>query len=121
MIRKEFYGPPIDVWSLGICLIELANDHPPYHGDGIKAMFIAATKGCPDLVSHERGSWTEDFVDFLEECLQLDPEGKAFLTKQTGQPLGTCWTTGSTPRPLRSLTWASWSRAFSHRRKQLVS
>lgn len=36
MIRRDPHGLPVDIWSLGVCLMELANGHPPNRKSSIK-------------------------------------------------------------------------------------
>jgi len=50
MIRREPYDNKIDIWSFAICLLELANRHPPNDSNIIRAMFTTAVEGCPSAV-----------------------------------------------------------------------
>jgi serine/threonine protein kinase len=39
MIRRDPHGLPVDIWSLGVCLMELANGHPPNRKSSIKVQY----------------------------------------------------------------------------------
>eukprot|EP01102_Stenamoeba_stenopodia_P014999 TRINITY_DN5067_c0_g1_i2.p1 TRINITY_DN5067_c0_g1~~TRINITY_DN5067_c0_g1_i2.p1 ORF type:complete len:1016 (+),score=241.57 TRINITY_DN5067_c0_g1_i2:129-3176(+) len=87
MIRKEIHGLPADIWSFGICMIEMANGKPPNIKSALKAMFNAAVEPPPTL---EDPSWSSQFVDFMSLALKKDTKERAtaddllkheFLTK----------------------------------------
>ena len=35
----------VDLWSFGICILELANGKPPHRSSALRAMFTAGTVG----------------------------------------------------------------------------
>jgi len=81
MILRKPHGLMVDIWSFGICLMEMANGHPPnrkatfQQGNNVdtalKAMFVAATTGYPEPL--EGNHWTTDFRDFIGRCVQVSP------------------------------------------------
>jgi len=54
MILRQPHGLPVDVWSFGVCLMEMANGHPPNRKSSIKAMFVAATTGYTHPLESEK-------------------------------------------------------------------
>jgi len=68
MIRREPHGLSVDIWSFAICLMEIANGHPPNRRSSIKAMFQAGTQGYPSPLDYTRANWTPEFADFLSRC-----------------------------------------------------
>jgi len=71
LIRGQDYGIKVDVWSLGIMLMEMAEGEPPYmEFPPLRALFLITTKGIPDLRKPQ--NWSEDFRDFLRCCLIKD-------------------------------------------------
>ena len=63
------YNTKADVWSLGITAIELAEGQPPNSDmHPMRAIFLIPTRPPPTLA--EAASWTPDFRDFVERCLQ---------------------------------------------------
>jgi len=80
MILRQPHGLPVDVWSFAICLLELANGHPPHRKSSIKAMFVAVTKGYPQPFE-EPHKWSNEFKDFVSRCLVIDPK-KRWTVKQ---------------------------------------
>jgi len=54
MILRQPHGLPVDVWSFGVCLMEMANGHPPNRKSSIKAMFVAATTGYTSPLESEK-------------------------------------------------------------------
>eukprot|EP01137_Pigoraptor_chileana_P005680 Opistho-2@2916 len=66
------YGTKVDIWSLGITCIELAELKPPHFKlHAMSALFHIPQSDAPQLQSHE---WSGDFKDFLSKCLEKDPE-----------------------------------------------
>lgn len=71
IIKQEQYGNKVDIWSLGIMVIEMIEGQPPYlDEEPVKALYLIASKGKPDLSHPEDVS--ADLQDFLDRCLQVD-------------------------------------------------
>jgi len=101
MILRQPHGLPVDVWSYGVCLMEMANGHPPNRKSSIKAMFVAATTGYTspledgaemDISEEEEKErekkdekkkkrreavWSDLFKEFVGMCLKVDPDARA--------------------------------------------
>ncbi|XP_066148740.1 serine/threonine-protein kinase Tao isoform X1 [Euwallacea fornicatus] len=66
------YDGKVDVWSLGITCIELAERKPPYFNmNAMSALYHIAQNDSPTLSSNE---WTDVFKHFVEACLQKSPQ-----------------------------------------------
>jgi len=66
------YGKEVDIWSLGIMTMEMAEGLPPYYQHKAKkATALISQQGAPPLRNKKR--WTEDFLLFLESCLTYNP------------------------------------------------
>lgn len=68
--KSPDYSFVIDIWSLGITMIEMAEGQPPY-GDIERRIALAEIgnldKPAPTFRDPKR--WTDGFIDFLELCL----------------------------------------------------
>eukprot|EP01129_Flabellula_baltica_P004523 TRINITY_DN1579_c0_g1_i2.p1 TRINITY_DN1579_c0_g1~~TRINITY_DN1579_c0_g1_i2.p1 ORF type:complete len:338 (+),score=88.13 TRINITY_DN1579_c0_g1_i2:366-1379(+) len=72
LIRGENYDQRVDVWSLGIMMLEMAEGEPPYMDlPPLRALFFITTKGIPGLQHPEK--WSEDFRDFLALTITAEP------------------------------------------------
>lgn len=76
VVRAQEYDCLIDIWSLGIMALEMANgevprlEHPP-----IKALFVITTSPPPELDNPEK--WSDCFKNFLDLCLVKDVTQRA--------------------------------------------
>eukprot|EP01133_Synstelium_polycarpum_P013342 gene13342-15693_t len=82
LIRGHDYGIKVDIWSLGIMMMEMAEGEPPYMDfPPLRALFLITTKGIPPL--KEQTKWTKDFHDFFAKCLDINnqtrPDASALL------------------------------------------
>jgi serine/threonine protein kinase len=75
MILRKPHGLMVDIWSFGICLMEMANGHPPNRKSSFQAMFVAATTGYPEPL--EGNHWSADFNDFVVKCVQVVPSARS--------------------------------------------
>jgi len=74
MILGLSHGPPADIWSFAICLLELSNGKPPNRKSPIRAMFLAATEG---ITIPRPEKFSDEFKDFLAQCLVIDQTKRA--------------------------------------------
>jgi len=82
LIRGHDYGTKVDIWSLGIMLIEMAEGEPPYmEYPPLRALFLITTKGIPPV--KDQNKWSRDFHDFFAKCLDVNvqtrPEASELL------------------------------------------
>jgi len=85
LIRGENYDQKVDIWSLGIMIMEMSEGEPPYMDlPPLRALFFITTKGIPGLKNPEK--WSNDFKEFLNQCLSVDstqrPESSVLLQHQ---------------------------------------
>jgi len=63
----------VDIWSLGITSIEMAEMQPPYSElDPMRVLFLIPSKPPPSL--KEPKKWSLEFNDFIATCLIKSPE-----------------------------------------------
>jgi hypothetical protein len=71
LIRGVDYDAKVDVWSLGITAIEMADGEPPYLNEPpLKALYQITTAPSPGLKVPD--AWSPQFRHFLRCCLQKD-------------------------------------------------
>jgi len=85
LIRGQAYDTKVDIWSLGIMGMEMAEGEPPYmEFPPLRALFLISTKGIPPL--KEETKWSSEFKEFLAKCLEKDPEKRPSATEMLQHP-----------------------------------
>lgn len=71
LIQGESYTNKVDVWSLGITALEMADGEPPhFHDPPLKAMRMIHSGPSPTL--RQPHNWSTSFVDFLSKALDVN-------------------------------------------------
>eukprot|EP01105_Mastigella_eilhardi_P025220 TRINITY_DN679_c0_g1_i3.p1 TRINITY_DN679_c0_g1~~TRINITY_DN679_c0_g1_i3.p1 ORF type:complete len:213 (+),score=29.14 TRINITY_DN679_c0_g1_i3:593-1231(+) len=92
VIGGQSYGTKVDVWSLGIMMMELLEGQPPYMEiPPLKALLMITTQGIPPLKTPD--AFSTDIRGFLARCLEVTANARAdtvellqhrFLSRATG-------------------------------------
>lgn len=95
LIRGQEYDSKVDIWSLGITAIEMAEGEPPLLNEPpLRALLLITTNKSPTL-NNKRVKWSQEFNHFISQCLQIPPEKRAsadqlllhpFIQKACEQP-----------------------------------
>lgn len=81
-LKKE-YNHKVDIWSLGIFAIEIAEGEPPYlHLSQARALFNIVTKEPPTL----KKKFSKEFKDFVKQCLTKQPEDRPSASQLLQHP-----------------------------------
>ncbi|XP_043799289.1 neither inactivation nor afterpotential protein C isoform X4 [Apis laboriosa] len=76
--NTEGYGNRADVWAIGITAIELADGKPPFQDmHPTRALFQIIRNPPPTL--NRPSNWSQNFNDFIAECLEKNPENRPFM------------------------------------------
>ncbi|OQR66107.1 serine/threonine-protein kinase TAO1-like [Tropilaelaps mercedesae] len=90
------YDGKVDVWSLGITCIELAERKPPYFNmNAMSALYHIAQNDSPQLSTSME--WSGDFREFVIDCLRKEPQQRPTAAALLKHPFVT------RPRPGRAL------------------
>lgn len=85
VIQMSKYNNKVDIWSLGITAIELAEGEPPYAGViPVKAMFMIQ-KNPPKGLPNE-DNYSPEYNDFVKKCLILNPDDRPTATELLEHP-----------------------------------
>ena len=76
LIKGDDYSTSVDIWSLGIATIEMAEGEPPFLNlPPLRALFLIATQEPPTLSDNQQ--WSPSFRDFVKNCLEIDTEKRS--------------------------------------------
>ncbi|KAJ6570705.1 kinase-like domain-containing protein [Mycena sp. CBHHK59/15] len=76
VVKQKEYGAKVDIWSMGIMVIEMIENEPPYFDEEpLKALYLIATNGTPTLRRPEMLS--RELKGFLVICLCVDVKSRA--------------------------------------------
>lgn len=71
VIKAENYDCKVDVWSLGMMVMEMVEGQPPYMDEPstMRALFLIVSKGRPPY--KEPDSMSAEVKDFIEKCTMM--------------------------------------------------
>lgn len=85
VIHGRDYDCQVDIWSMGILVLECAEGKPPRLDiPPIRAMFLIATEGAPDL--SEPSKWSAAMRDFIAWCSCVNPSDRPTATEALTHP-----------------------------------
>lgn len=85
LISRLPYGPEVDIWSLGIMVIEMVDGEPPYFNEPpLKAMKMIRDNLPPKLKNGQKASPL--LKGFLERLLVRDPSQRGMATELLKHP-----------------------------------
>lgn len=84
-MEEGTYDVKVDVWSLGITCIELAERKPPYFNmNAMSALYHIAQNAPPTLSA--TGHWSSKFHNFLSSCLRSNPNERLHASELLAMP-----------------------------------
>ncbi|XP_020225973.1 mitogen-activated protein kinase kinase kinase 3 [Cajanus cajan] len=74
VMNTNGYSLPVDIWSLGCTILEMATSKPPWSQyEGVAAIFkIGNSKDMPEIPDH----LSSEAKNFIQLCLQRDPSAR---------------------------------------------
>uniref|UniRef100_A0A8C7E678 non-specific serine/threonine protein kinase n=1 Tax=Naja naja TaxID=35670 RepID=A0A8C7E678_NAJNA len=81
LISRLPYGPEVDIWSLGVMVIEMVDGEPPISMSPLKAMKMIPRQPAPKLKNV-----SPSLKGFLDRLLVRDPAQRATATELLKHP-----------------------------------
>lgn len=85
LIRGQEYDGKVDVWSMAITALEMADGEPPFMGtEPLRAMLAITTSPPPTL--KQPGRFSRSFANYLERSFDKNPETRATAAELLEHP-----------------------------------
>ncbi|XP_072766768.1 uncharacterized protein Slik [Anoplolepis gracilipes] len=97
--RDNPYDFKVDIWSLGITLIEFAQMEPPNHEMSPMRVLLKIQKSDPPKLD-QPGKWSKEFNDFIAKALIKDPTSRPTADDLLKHPF---ISRNLDPKPIRDL------------------
>ena len=82
---RKHYSFPVDIWSLGIMILEMLDGSPPYLKEPpLKALYIIAQNGKPTV--EKRDQISSELADFIDRCICVNAEARATTSELLAHP-----------------------------------
>jgi len=76
LIKSQSYDCKVDIWSLGVTLLEMADGEPPLmHEQVMRALFLITVNDAPTF--SQPSAWSENCNHLLSKMLVKDPDSRA--------------------------------------------
>ncbi|CAH0552881.1 unnamed protein product [Brassicogethes aeneus] len=87
--RDNPYDYKVDIWSMGITLIELAQTEPPNHEMSPLRVLLKIQKSEPPKLE-QPSKWSKEFIDFIAKALIKDPQRRPTCDDLLKHPFINC-------------------------------
>lgn len=73
VMNKKYYGPPVDVWALGVCLYAMLTFRYPWQGKSDRDQLESSARGLWSVRPLEKLGLTENLIDLISNIFVVDP------------------------------------------------
>jgi serine/threonine protein kinase len=86
IIRKEFYGKPVDAWSIGITLFIMLGGYFPFRGTSDKETFDLSTEGTVKFPQKYWKNISSEAIQLIKSLLRKDPHQRLTVEQALNHP-----------------------------------